>query len=467
MKVTTEKLPKSLLALDIELDKAQVEKGLDRAARRISQKYAIPGFRKGKAPRFIVENYFGRSSLIEEASNDLINRSFREALEHEKITPVGQASVDTVNFEEEPFSLRVLVPVAPTVTLPDYRSITTSAETKDVTDEMVQQAMDARREEHVVLQEIEEPRPAAEGDQLVVTMETFVDGESLEQYEEGEDIPESTLVLEPGRLVAGLYDGLLGMTPDETREIVVTMPDDHENEQVRGKDVTFKVKLLRIQERILPEWDELPVLDEFEGTVDELRAKTREDLLTTARENAERDIVNSYVEALVQQTEYDLPDALIEQEADRLLHEQGQQFERYGITLDQMLQYRNQTHDEAVEELKPQGEEQLKRNLVLGELARREQLSIEDGEIDAEVGRMVENYPEEEREVARNVLSSQLRSSVANEVLNQKLRQRLLAIATGTAPELTQAPSTNADDADGAATTDESTASEPATTEDA
>src|SRR5690606_3306169 len=110
VKVTTEKLPKSLLALDIELDSDQVEKGLDRAARKLSQKVNVPGFRKGKAPRFILENYFGRPALIEEATDDLVNKAFREALEQEKIEPVGPASLDGApNFDVEPYTFRVLV----------------------------------------------------------------------------------------------------------------------------------------------------------------------------------------------------------------------------------------------------------------------------------------------------------------------------------------------------------------------
>src|SRR3712207_9279305 len=113
VKVTTEKLPKSLLALDIELDRSQVEKGLDRAARRISQRVQIPGFRKGKAPRFIVENYYGRAALLEEASDDLINTSFREALESEQIDPVGKANLENVEFSAEPYHFRVTVPVQP------------------------------------------------------------------------------------------------------------------------------------------------------------------------------------------------------------------------------------------------------------------------------------------------------------------------------------------------------------------
>jgi trigger factor len=436
VKVTSEKLPKSLLALDIELDRDQVEKGLDRAARRLSQKVNIPGFRKGKAPRFIVENYYGRSALIEEAYEDLVNKAFKAALDQEQIAPVGQANLENVNFNEAPFHFRVTVPVPPTTTLPDYRAIRVPYEPSELTDEMLSEALDTRRERHVVLREPEEPRPVQQGDQLTVQLESFLDGEPLEQRAEGAPPPESTIVLEPGRLIPGLYEGLLGISPDEEREVIAHMPEDHANENVRDKDVTFKVKLLRLQERLLPEWDELPVLEEFEGTLDELRAKTREDLAENLRLNAERETIDAYVKQLIEQTSYDIPDAMIEQEADQLLHQRGHEFERYGINLDQMLQYRGQTHDQAVEELKPQAEEQLKSTLALREIVRAEGLTADEAEVDAEIARLLASYEEDQRERAQVLLSTQMRPTVASTVIDKKLRDRLFAIATGVAPEL-------------------------------
>ncbi|HEX9373814.1 MAG TPA: trigger factor [Roseiflexaceae bacterium] len=442
MKVTTEKLPKSLLAVDIELDNDQVEKGLDRAARRLSQKYNIPGFRKGKAPRFIVENYFGRSALVDEAYEDLVNKAFRQALDQEQITPIGKVNLETANFDEAPFYFRVTVPVDPTTTLPDYRAIRVPYEPREITDEMLAEAFDSQRERHVVLREPEEPRPAQPGDQLTVQIESFLDGEPLEERAEGADIPESTVVLEPGRLIAGLYEGLVGIEPGETREVTAHMPADHANEKVRDKDVVFKVTLKRLQERLLPEWDELPVLEEFEGTLDELRAKTREELAETIRTADERETINSYIQQLVEQTEYDIPDALIEQEADELLHQRGHDLERYGITLDQMLQYRGQTHDEAVDELKPEAEERLKSTLALREIVRAEGLVADESEVDAEVERLVDGYEEEQRDTARLLLSSQLRPTVASAVVDKKLRDRLFQIATGVAPAVETATTT-------------------------
>ena len=435
MKVTSEKLPKSLLALDIELDKEQVEKGLDRAARRLSQKYNIPGFRKGKAPRFIVENYFGRPALIEEASEDLVNKAFKEALEQEKINPVGRANLETVKFDEPPFSFRVTVPVDPTTALPDYRAIRVPYEPREVTDAMFDEAMDSRRERHVVLREPEEARPAKQGDQLTVQLESFLDGEPLETRDEGADVPETNVVLEPGRLIPGLYEGLLGIEPGETREITAHMPEDHENERVRDKDVSFKVTLKRLQDRLLPEWDELPTLEEEEITLDELREKTRNELAESVRTNQERETIDAYLKQLVEQTEYDIPDALIEQEADDLLHQRGHELERYGITLDQMLQYRGQTHDDAVDGLKPEAEERLKTTLALREIVKNEELTASDDEVDAEVERIVGTYEDDQRERARDLLSHQMRSTVASSVIDKKLRERLFQIATGVAPE--------------------------------
>jgi trigger factor len=436
VKVTTEKLPKSLLAVDIELDQAQVEKGLDRAARRLSQKYTIPGFRKGKAPRFIVENYFGRPALIDEAYEDLVNNAFKQALDQEQISPVGKANLEDAHFDEAPFHFRVTVPVEPTTTLPDYRAIRVPFEPREVTDEMLEDAMESRRERHVVLREPEEPRPAQQGDQLTARVESFLDGEPLDERAEGAEVPETTLVMEPDRVVPGLYDGLLGILPGEAREITVQMPEDHANENVRGKDVVFKVAVSRIQERMLPEWDELPVLEEAEGTLDELRAKTREELAESIQNQQQRDTVDAYIKQLVEQTEYDLPDALIEQEADEMLHQRGHEFERYGITLDQMLQYRGQTHDEAVEELKPEAEERLKTTLVLREVVRAEGLAASDEEVADEVERIVESYEEDQRERAKQLLMTpQFRPTVASTVIDKKLRDRLFQIATGEAPE--------------------------------
>jgi trigger factor len=422
VKVTTERMPKSLIALDVELAPEQVEKGLDRAARRFSQKYNVPGFRKGKAPRFIIENYFGRDALMEEATEDLVNKTFKDALEQAQVDPVGPASLESVS-STNPFTYRVLVPVTPTVTLGDYRSIRVERSLEPITDEVVQRSLDALREKHVVLQELEEARPAKQGDHLVLKLESFVDGEPLEERDEDEALPDTPVDLEPGRLVDELYEALLGSNIDDEIEVTATMPEDHANEQVRGKEVTFKAKVVNIQERLLPEWEDL-------------REKTRKDLEESAKNVADRKVTDGFIEQLVEATTFDIPDVMIESLADNMLHDQGRQFERYGITLEQMLQYRGKTHDEAVDELKPDAERQTKITLALQEVSRAEQLTLDEDEVEAEVLKMLNDYPEEQRESVGQLLRTQMRNTVANVVLDRKLRDRVLAIATGNAPEI-------------------------------
>jgi trigger factor len=328
------------------------------------------------------------------------------------------------------------VPIEPTVALPEYRAVRKEVTVTEVTDEMLTAAMDDRRERHVVLKPLEEPRPARQGDQLTARVESFVGEESVEGYTEDQEIPESKLILEPNRLAAGLFEPLLGIDIGETREAIVHMSADHANEKVRDQDVRFKVTALTIEERQLPEWDELPMLEEFEGTIDELRTKTLEELTEAAREAAERDAINSYVEDVVGQTSFDIPDAMIKQSAEGLLEEQGEQFERYGITLDQMLQYRGTTREAEIERLLPQAEERLRNSLTMQAIVRAEGLNINSDEIAAEIDRAVSSYQPEQQDLARNMLSNQLLNNVATNVLNRKLRDRLLEIATGTAPEL-------------------------------
>ncbi|NTU78574.1 MAG: trigger factor [Chloroflexales bacterium] len=436
MKIITEKLPKSLLSLQIELDKERLERGLDQAARRLSQKYPIHGFRPGKAPRFMIERTFGREALLEEASEDLINKAFRDALQQEKIEPVGPASLQGID-SPDPFTFTIHVPVQPTVDVGDYRAIRAPLEIDPVTDEQVERMMDVVRDRHVVLKELDDPRPAQDGDQLKVRLETVVDGEPLEPRPEGEETPEQTIDLVKGRLVDELYEGLIGANVGDTLEIAAQMPEDHGNEQVRGKDVSFKVEILGLQERLLPDWEDVPTLENFEGTLDELRAKTRADMETSARNAAERKVLDGYIEQLVAQTSYDFPDVMVHDLAHNLLHDQERQFSRYGITLDQMLQYRGQTHEEAIEALVPDAERQTKVTLALREIVRHEELNILQDEIEQEVDRLLLDYEEDQRpNVAQVLQSSQMINSVANSVLDRKLRERLIAIAIGTAPAL-------------------------------
>ncbi len=261
MKVTTERLPKSLVALDIELDQSQVDKGLDRAARKLSQQYSIPGFRPGKAPRFIVENYLGRARIMEEASDDLINKAFKDAIKQENITPVGRANLD--NVEDKPFRFRVTVPVEPEIQLPDYHRYQIEYVPEPVSEETVEKLLDAQREQHVVLRELEEMRPARDGDMVTVLMSEDADDE-LEDAEAGpvaleadEDSTDSSVALEADEDSVAFEDAPAGAFADE-----VEIEDDVELD-IDEDDVELEI-LDENGDGVLAELDD--VLDEEDDT---------------------------------------------------------------------------------------------------------------------------------------------------------------------------------------------------------
>lgn len=513
MKVTTERLPKSLIALDIELDQKQVDQGLERAARKLSQQYTIPGFRPGKAPRFIIENYLGRARLMEQASDDLINKAFQEALKQEQITPIGRANLE--NVEEEPFRFRVTVPVEPSIELPDYHGYRLPYEPEPVSDETVARLLDAQREQHVVLRELDEPRPAQAGDMVtaIVNSELEEDEEDVEdaaeessedapsaelaqdetasavddapeaafadevdiedeveldvdedseeaaaeldeddaliaelgeQEDEGEEAgEESRFALVEGRIRPEFFEALVGAQPGETRTVTVHYDDDEEDENLRGRTVDYTLEIKNIQERLLPEWDELPTLTEFDGDIDALRANARTRLERASSDRARRALIDGFVERAIAETEIDLPDALIEERAAQMFHEQVAQFSRYGITEEQYLSTMGKTHEEAVGEFHEAAEPDVRRRLVLRELIRGEGLQIGDEDLATETERFLEDYDQARREEVRGMLAEpNMQTMLASAALDRKLGERLIQIATNPEPGTTQSTET-------------------------
>lgn len=198
--------------------------------------------------------------------------------------------------------------------------------------------------------------------------------------------------------------------------------------------MSFSVKILGMKERQLPDWEELPTLEEFEGSLDELREKTRSELEITAQTNAERSALDKYIEQLLSQSEIDLPDVMVEREADNLLKEREAEFTRYGIKPEQLYEYQGRQREDYVKDMMPEAEERLRTTLALQEIVKREGLSVGEAEVDAEIEEMLKIYPEEQRDNIRGTLATQLRSVMERTALDKKLRQYLLTIAQGEQP---------------------------------
>jgi trigger factor len=212
------------------------------------------------------------------------------------------------------------------------------------------------------------------------------------------------------------------------------MPDDHTDERLAGKEVTFTANILSMQARELPEWEELPTLEEFEGTLEELREKTRNELVESAKTHAERESADEYVKQLLETSTFDIPEALVEREADLMLKQQEQEYARYGVKPEQVYAYRGQNRDDLVQELLPRAEERIKRSMAMQLVIEAEGLSVTDEEIEAQIEENIGEGDEEQKAGMRTMLSTQFRSMMADAALDKKLREHMLLLAAGQAP---------------------------------
>ncbi len=228
------------------------------------------------------------------------------------------------------------------------------------------------------------------------------------------------------------FQALVGAQPGETRTVTVHHGEDEEDEQLRGRDVTYTIEVKNVQERLLPEWDELPMLTNFEGDLEALQANARGRLEHAADEKARQALLEAYVNRLTDETQIDLPDAMIEERAHDIFHQRVAQFTRYGLTEEQYLSAIGKTHEEAVGEFHDDAEADVKRSIVLRELIRRENLQVGDMDMAAELARFLQDYPAERQEAVLPMLESpEMMRAIASSALDRKLRDRLVSIATG------------------------------------
>ncbi len=440
MKVQSEKLPGSLARLEIEIEDERVGKEMERAYRRLANRVAVPGFRRGKAPRVLVERMLGEGALLEEAAKELVPDAITDALQQESLEPVAEP--ESYNqLETTPFRFEVTVPVVPTVTLGEYREVRAERQPIEVSDDEVEEVIQQLRERDAKWVTPEPLRPTADGDQLVVDIGDFVEGEPLAEPQE-----DVTLVLGSGSLLPELETQMVGAEEGQEYEYSVTLPEDHERADIAGKPATFKVRVKRIQERRLPELD-----DEFAHgvgadleTVDDLRRTVRENL-EARKSSEERDrLVSAVVDQMVIQATVDLPEALVTREATHRLRHLASEFEAQGITFEQFLSLTGRAAEDLLNELREPARDRVIRGLVLSEIAKAEQIEVTDADIEAQAAQLMDGIEETELENVRQMLASESwQQRLRSEAFDRKVLNRVVEIATG---ETLDAPITAAED---------------------
>ncbi|WP_298911521.1 trigger factor [uncultured Nostoc sp.] len=432
MKVTQERLPASQIGLEIEITPEITKQTYEQVIKNLASTANIPGFRKGKVPRPILLQRLGTTRIKVAALEELIQDGIEQAVKQEAIPAIGQPQLRS-SFEDliknyepgKPLTISAAVDVEPEVNLVQYTDLLFQAEEVKYDPEQVDSSLDKEREELATLIPVE-GRAAQIGDIAVVDFKgVFSKAEGEDETAEPEVIPgaEATdfqVELQEDKFIPGFISGIVGMNPEETKEIAAQFPDPYANEDLAGKAATFTVTLKELKEKELPELNDdlAQEISDFE-TLEELRASLVEQYQKEADEKTETNKQEALLKELLKHVEVDLPATLIEQEVDAMLTQTAIRLSQQGLdvkklfTQDIIVQLRERSRTEAIE--------RIKRSLSLREISKRESIEVTPEEIASRVTELLEQYPEEQE-----VDEDKLRSIVQNELLTEKIIDWLL-----------------------------------------
>lgn len=386
MKLTVERKPASLVVLDITADDDEFAEAMTRAIRKVSRNIQLPGFRKGKAPRSMIERAYGREVFLQEAADEVMERLYRDALKQEDVTPVGEPNVEIVALE--PVNFVVTVPVYPTIDAGDYSDVRVEPVDAAVADDEVDEVLERLRKAQSPWVDLREERTPTEGDQVIVDYEVL-DGDTPFQ----DPVTDATFVLGETNLLVQLRNKIEEMTPGQTDTFDLAFAEDDEtaDPSIRGKSLTYSVTLKSVKER-----DLLPLDDEFAKTVadadslDALRRQIREDIHQGKTTDGRTGIVNQIIEAIAERATIDPPDTMIDEEVEHQLNHFKENLARSGTPYEGYLRLQNMTEDDLKAELRPEAVRRLRNSLLLQELAKREEIEVTDEDLEPEIARMME-----------------------------------------------------------------------------
>lgn len=434
LKIETHSHEDHTLHMTVEVSEDRVKPALQTAAREISKRYPVKGFRPGKAPYEYVVREYGERAVYEAAIDDLGQKVYAEALDQEKIEAYGPGSM--VEMQLKPMVLKFVVPLKPIVELGDYRALRVPYTAPAVADEEVQRVLDNLRERQAVLEPVE--RPAQLGDVATLDINAFL-GEGLNpsdflmtdkdvalQLDETGDWP-----------MPGFPKQVLGIAAGEARKFDLAFAEDYANESLRGQTAHFEVTAKEVKQRNLPEFNDdfAKELGEFQ-TFEELQNRVREDLRRQAERSTEREYSDTVLNQLVEQSKIVYPPHLLEQELQDMLEDLDSRLREQNLTLDDYLKIESKTKEQLNDENRPRAEQRLKRALVLGRLVEAEQLEVAPEEVKAEIDRQSALFGDQAGRVLQILNSDKGRQSLVIEMLTNKAVQRLAAIARGEAPPL-------------------------------
>lgn len=389
MNVQVENLEKNMAKLTVEVDAAEVEKAIQAAYMKEKKNISVPGFRKGKVPRQMIEKMYGAGIFYEEAVNTLLQENYSTAVDESGIDIVSRPSIDVVQIESgKPFIFTAEAAVRPEVKLGKYLGVQVTKIDTDVTDEEVDEAVEKERNNNARTVSVTD-RPVAQGDTAVIDFEGFVDGEAFEGGK-GENHP---LEIGSHSFIDTFEEQLVGKNVGDDVDVNVTFPENYRASELAGKPALFKVKINEIKTRELPALDDEFAQDVSEfDTLAEYRESVRKNLGEQKENEAKRTKEDEAIQKIIEKSEMEIPEAMIETQCENMVNEFAQRIAQSGLSMEQYMQFSGLTLDKLKEQVRPEAETRIKSSLVLEQIAKEENIEVTDEEIDAEVEKMAAAY---------------------------------------------------------------------------
>ena len=381
MSVQVEKLEKNMAKLTIEVSSEEFENAIAKAYKKNKNKISMPGFRKGKAPRAMIEKMYGKGIFYEDAANSIIPDAYADAAKESELEIVAQPEIDVTQIESgKPFIFTATVALKPEVTLGEYKGIEVEKKEVEVTDEEVEAEINKVRESNARMLDIDD-RATQDGDTVLIDFDGYVDGKQFE----GGKADDYSLVLGSHSFIDNFEEQLVGKNIGDDVEVNVTFPENYQAEELQGKPAVFKVKIKEIKVKELPELD-----DDFAQDVSNFDtiAEYKEDLKKKLTENKEEAVIGKIIE----NAQMDIPEQMVDAQTRQMTQEFAQRLSSQGLSIDQYMQFTGLTPQKMIEELKPQALKRIQSRLVLEAVVAAENIETTEEELDKEIENMASMY---------------------------------------------------------------------------
>ena len=424
MKVTVENGENQQVTLTVEVEAAEVSKAVEKAVKRLSNRVNIPGFRKGKAPRKIIERNVGMDAIMQEAFDIVGPKAFADALEEQKIEPVSRPQIDIETLEDgKDLVFKATVTPRPEVKLGEYKGLKVEKNVEAVTDEDVEKQLKTFQDRQGKMVDAPEGSAVKDGDFTTLDFEGFVDGEAFEGGK-GQDYP---LQIGSGSFIPGFEDQLIGAKIGEEKEVNVTFPEEYHAKELAGKAAMFKCTIRSIKQKELPAMDDelAKKVSKFE-TLEELKADVRKNLEENAARKAENDQKSAAIEMATNNITVDIPAVMIDNRVEGMIREMAMRLEQQGMSFDAYLQYAGTDINKIREDYRETAEKNVRTDLMLEEVAKAEDIKVEAKDLDAEVAGMAAAYGATPQQVQKIIKEQGRVGDLAATVLRKKTAQFII-----------------------------------------